>query len=399
MVRFSRTGMLALFWGLLASHTFGQDSTSSFAAKRDSLIAEVLRTNPGLQAFRAEASGAETRIPQSNAWEDPQITVSFMDNPTSSANFLRDGMERQYGILQMVPFPGKKSAAEDAATSGAQAAWKNVQARERILISEVKIQFAMLYSAQRRIEVNAEDQQLLGQMISSVQSKYSVGLASQADVLRLQIELSKLENQRATLEHELRVPEAMLNTLRSQPMTAPIGRIGDMTLVPFRFQLAPLSETALASRNELSAMNFELAMKQSELRMAERERVPDLMFGGVYRQRVGFQDTWDVMFGISVPIAPWVSGKYSGKVEEREYGVQQGEDNIRDARNMIRFEVFDSWAKAKAHWEQADRFQTSIIPEARQALQALLSAYQTNKADFLSLLDSFRTLQMFRMEY
>jgi outer membrane protein TolC len=110
-------------------------------------------------------------------------------------------------------------------------------------------------------------------------------------------------------------------------------------------------------------------------------------------------DSWEVMVGVSIPIAPWVSGKIGGKIEENEFKVQRSEALVSDMETMIRFEVFDAWIKAKAHWEQAERYRTNIIPNAQQTMDALLAAYQTNKADFLSLIDSFRMLQMYKMEY
>ena len=87
----------------------------------------------------------------------------------------------------------------------------------------------MLYSAQRRAEVNEQNQQLLEQIITSARSKYSVGNGDQSDVLKVQVELARLQNELSTLNQELTSSEAMLNALRSAPTTAPIGRLADIT--------------------------------------------------------------------------------------------------------------------------------------------------------------------------
>lgn len=378
-------------------------STTLFSQQSDSVslssfITEALNANYRLKASRSSVQAAHARLPQATMWSAPQVSVNLMENPLSSINPL-NGMEREYSITQMIPFPGKNASVQSAAKANVLFAEDVYGAEERSIITEVKKQYAMIYSAQRRIEVNGANQDLLKQMISSVRSKYSVGLASQADILRLEIELSKLENQRATLEHDLRVPEAMLNTLRAAPTTAPIAKLPEIILTSFSLNKDELAARAVAQRKELSAMKNEVEMNKADLTMAQNDRYPDLMIGGLYKEKTGMPDTWELMFGVSIPIAPWVSGKIGGRIEENEFKLQRSEALVSDMETMVRFEVIDTWTKAKAHWEQAERYRTSIIPNAQQTLESLLSAYQTGKADFLSLIDSFRMLQMYKMEY
>ncbi len=386
---------LLLFIGLLATKLPAQIEDSQLLS---TFIGEAIKANYKLKASRSTIQAANARVTQATMWEAPQMNISLMDNPLTSLSPF-NGMERDYSITQMIPFPGKNSSLQNAAKTNAAFSKNIYGAEERAIISEVKKQYAMIYSAQRRVEVNFANQELLKQMIASVRSKYAVGLASQADILRLEIELSKLENQRATLEHDLRVPEAMLNTLRAVPPENPVGKFPEIMLSPFSFNKAELVAQAIVQRKELSAMKNEIEMNRAELSMAQLERFPDMMVGGSYKQKTGMPDSWEIMFGVSIPIAPWVSEKIGGRIEESEFKVQRSESLVSEMELMIRFEVIDTWTKAKAHWEQAERYRTSIIPNGQQAFESLLSAYQTGKADFLSLIDSFRMLQMYKMEY
>jgi len=363
------------------------------------LIKEVKEANYKLKASRSSVSAANARIPQATMWTAPQISANLMDNALTSVNPLNN-MQREFSITQMIPFPGKNTAFEGMAKAGAELYQNLLLADERTIVAETKKEYAMVYSVQRRIDVNMENQELVKQMIGSVRSKYSVGLATQADVLRLEIELSKLQNERAALEQELRVAEGMVNTLRATPTTTPLARIPEIHFSGFSFTKENLIAQAVANRAELAAMKNDVAMNQAELSMSKLEWYPDIMVGGLYRQYVGgISDRWDVMVGVSIPIAPWVSGKIGGKVEEGEYKVQRSQNLVGDMETMVRFEVVNAYSKAKAEWEQVERYRTNIIPNAQQALDALLAAYQTNKADFLSLIDSYRMLQMYRMQY
>ncbi len=365
----------------------------------DSLLAEVLRNNPQLQAARMRINSAETRIAQVQAWDDPQVGLEFYATPITSPNPIKDGMETDYSIQQMIPFPGKKSLTGDAARANVQMVEQSATTVERRLIADVKVAYAMLYSAQRRLDINAENQRLLNQIIESARAKYSVGIATQGDVLKAQVELAKLQNERSTLEQGRRSAEAMMNALRSVPSTTPIGRVADIVPREFRGTLDDLQRRALDSRPEIRGMKYEIEMNKAELAVSQRERLPDFMVRGTYKQMMEGTNLWAAMVGINIPIAPWASSKYSGKIEENELNIKVSEQSLADMQNMVQFEVRDAWVKAQSRWEQVERYRTIILPQAEQTLQSTLASYQTDKTDFLSLLDSYRMQQMLRMEY
>ena len=201
---------------LICAVTLLSQAQQTDSVSLSSFINDALNANYKLKASRSSVQATRARIDQATMWEAPQVAVSMMDNPFTSLNPL-NGIEREYSITQMIPFPGKNASAQNAAQANVSFAEDVYGAEERAIIAEVKKQYAMIYSAQRRIDVNLANQELLKQMIASVRSKYAVGLASQADILRLEIELSKLENQRANLEHDLRDGSISVLALSSNP--------------------------------------------------------------------------------------------------------------------------------------------------------------------------------------
>jgi outer membrane protein TolC len=365
----------------------------------DSLIALSLKNNFQLQGERAGVNIAKTSIGSATMWEAPLFSVAWMDIPTASSNPL-EAMERVYAFEQMIPFPGKNSTRRNAAESAAAMAEANYQAAEQNLILLVKKQFIMIYTAQRRLEVNAENQQLARQMIAAVQVKYAVGQSGQADVLRLETELSLLENQTAQLTQDLHRATAMLNTLCNQPLSRALIRLPEIILSPFTPFSEELQQIAVSRRRELAAMNSEVEMNRAEWLMARQERYPDWMTAGLYRERGdGRPDSWEIMLGLTLPIAPWYNKKLHSRIEAGRYRLEQSQVEWQSMESMIRFEVHQSWLEVKTSRERVDRFRQSILPNAQQSMEVLLSAYQTGQADFTTLLDSFRMLQMYKDDY
>ena len=395
-----RLGILfALASALNCTLLLSQPIDTTRIVRLDSLIAEVVQHNAELQSAHAGSQAASARIAQASAWDDPQMNVRWMETPASSANFLGDAMERELGLTQAIPISGRKSSETAAAQSFARATSASTLALQNNLVMETKKNFAILYSAQRRLLLNYESERLLKQMMQAVQTRSGVGLATQADVLRLQIEQSKLENDRAIIEHEIYSAQELLNALRGGAPHAPLGWVPDISLRDFAYVVGALEMRAVENRMELASARAMTDMSLAELSAAKRERLPDLMLGGSYRSFAAMPSTWELMLGVSIPIAPWSSGKYSGKIEEQEQRVVQSQAMARETEIRIRFEVHDTWIKARAHWQSAERYRTHILPDAEQALETLRSQYQTGRADFLSLLDAFRMLQMFRTEY
>ena len=376
----------------------GQTNSQDSIVTLSQLTDQALQANPALQASRVRIQGAEARISQAAAWDDPQAGVEFYATPVTSANPFKDGMETDYFLQQMIPL-GKKSPMEEAARANVRMVEQQSANVERNLVAQVKSAYAMLYAAQRRLGVNAENERLLNQIIESARGKYSVGITSQSDVLKAQVELAKLENERAGIEEELRAAEAMMNALRGVPASTPIPRVAEIEVRDFPGTPDQLEQRARERRPELLAMQAEIDMNKAELVASKRERIPDLMLRGTYKQMTEGTDFWAAMIGINIPIAPWSSGKYSGRIEENEVNVRSGELNLADMKNMAASEVRNAWVRTGSRLEQVRRYRGAILPQAEQTLQSTLVSYQTDKTDFLSLLDSYRMVQMFRMEY
>ncbi len=390
--------------GLLAVSTYAQErpaATSSLDSNLtiEQFLNEALSNNPGLRAVRLREQSASAQIAQAGAWDDPQAGVEFYATPITSANPFTDGMETDYFLQQMIPFPGKKGSMVDAAEANAKMAAQSTLTAGRALAEEGKRAFAMLYSAQRRLEVNEENQRLLDQIIVSARSKYSVGMGTQADVLKVQVELARLQNEHAVLDQEVSSATAMLNALRNRPGTTPVGRVADIPLDSLSIPLDSLLQLSLGSRPELQGMQYEIEMNRSELSASRKEWFPDLMLKGTYKQMRDQKDQWAAMVGINIPIAPWGIGKYSGKNEENEAKLRGSEESLINMRNMVQSEVRDTYAKVQSRRQQIERYQTHILPQAEQSLNSSLASYRIDKVDFLTLLDSYRTLEMFRMEY
>jgi len=397
LVRLAASLVILLGAGVRAS----SQSEKEPILKLDDLIKEAIENNPQLRAAKRQAEASWKKVDRATAWEAPQVGVEFYQTPTKSfPNPAKDGMETDYFIQQMFPFPGKLSAAGNSAENNARMTDEGYKALERKVISEVKSAYYELYLVQRKIQINAENQDLMRQFVQIAQKQYEVGTGQHHEVLRAQVELSELINEGVILQKEKRGAEAMLNTLLSRSTDSPLGYVTDpdVSLPPLTFeQLRPI---ALDSRPEVHAMQYAIEMNRSELQLSRREYFPDFMLRLAYKDMAETPNNfWSAMVGINVPLAFWSKDRYTSKVEENELNVRRAEEEFNSMKNMTLFEVQDALVKVQANQNLVLLYKNTVIPQARQTLETTIIAYQTGRSMFLWLIDIYRTLLNAQLSY
>ncbi len=367
----------------------------------DELVAEALQNNPQLRSARNQTAAARTKVDQATSWDAPQIGVEFYQTPIQSfPNPLRNGMETDYFIQQMIPFPGKLSAMGKSAESNAGMMEQGYKALERRIIRDLKYAYFELFHVQREIQVNAENQELMKKFTEITRKQYEVGMGQQADILRAQTELSTLINQGVSLLKEKKVMESMINTTMSRPANAPLGYVPEVEYTAPQWTFEQLRPLALENRPELKGMNFNIDMNNAELSGSKREYYPDIMARVMYKNMSDTKDDfWSAMVGINIPLAFWSSGKYTSKVEENELNVRKAEDDLASMRNMVSFEVQDALVKVQSNYNLLLLYKNTTILQAEQTLQATLSAYQTGKTEFLMVIDAYRMQLMAKLDF
>ncbi|MCB7128862.1 MAG: TolC family protein, partial [Candidatus Brocadiales bacterium] len=108
-----------------------------------------------------------------------------------------------------------------------------------------------------------------------------------------------------------------------------------------------------------------------------------------YMQSDTIADSWRSQVGMNIP---WIWGKHRAKVRETKENVQAAEADYQAVQNDVLYEVKDLWVKAINAQSTAKIYSENVIPLAEQSLKAAITEYKTGKVDFLTLMDSERTL-------
>ena len=400
MIRFlpkARIATRLIFYLLIPISIYAQTADDSLNA----LVREALQNNPQLKAARSQTLAQRTKINQVTAWDPPQVGISFYQTPIQSfPNPIKNGMETDYYIQQMFPFPGKLSNMGKSAENNAEMYAQQYKELQRSVINELKSTYFELFYVQKKIEINKENQILLQQLVKITAKQYEVGTGQQADMLRAQTELSTLINDGVNLEKEKRNVETMLNTILSRPAYGTFPQISVIEDTIPSWNYSELSTLAFENRPELKAMHYNIKMNEAELAASKLEYYPDFMVQLMYKNMTGTtKDFWSTMIGVNIPLAFWSKDKFTGKVEENKININTAQEQLNASKNMVAGQVQNALIKIQSNNNLIDLYKNTVIPQAQQTLQTTLAEYQTGKTEFLMIIDAYKMVLMAKQDY
>jgi cobalt-zinc-cadmium efflux system outer membrane protein len=296
-------------------------------------------------------------------------------------------------------FPTKLSTRKDIASAATNGARWGKTAKIVEIIARVRSAYAMLWDARTRLAINIENQQSLDQILRTAQTQYSVGQASQQEVLKTSVELAKAHSNEAVIRQEIVSAESMLHAILNRPNTVPIGLVTLDSLNSIQHSVTTLLQYSSDHHPMLSQDSLNIVESDLMVSMAKQEYIPDFK---ISVERVTYPMTgmkaWSVMAGITIPFAPWSLSKASARVQEAQADRSMRQSMQQANRNMVEASIRESFARVKAYQTQVQSFEQTILPQSTQSLQSSLGEYQSGRTPYLMLLDAFRMNQDMRME-
>ncbi len=388
-------------WAALAAPLSAQSPPSEGAALTlDEVLALAQARNPRLQALQAAAEAAAYRAPEASALPDPMLQLGVMnfglpdfntDMPTSMAPSVQ--------VMQMLPFPGKLSLKGDIAAygtemaeAGADEAWWDVRGRASSM-------FYDLYSLDRRIEVMRSTLALLEDFQQVAKAMYVAGTGRQADVLRADVEVARMDGEVRKMQAMRETMAARLNALLDRPADTevPSPVLGSLPLdVPGRDTLRAWADE---SRPVLARgrAGVEQAEKRSEL--AHRQIWPDLTVGFTYGQRdrgMGVERMGSAMVGFSIPVH---AGKRQFAARDEAAAMERlAEAELGSLKADVDARIGELLAELERTRTLTALYRDEVIPEAHATVESAFSSYRVGDVDFMTLVDAQMTANQYEGE-
>ncbi|MBL8207893.1 MAG: TolC family protein [Blastocatellia bacterium] len=365
------------------------------------LVEEVLAQNPEIIAMRRNFDMMRARVPQAKALPDPTLNLGYTGNAIPLPPFdIQKGdpaSARVVSVMQEIPYPGKLAIKGKMANVEAEAEWWNYEQVQANVIAEVKDAYFDLFYLHKAIETVTKNKDLLEKFTKIAEASYAVGKGLQQDVLKAQVEVSKLIEQLTLLEQRRQIAEARLNSLLFREPETPVGKPTDIKPQDFSLGLLELNQLALANYPTLKAQRRKIDREQYGVELAKKEFYPDFSVGVTYFNRPGMPEMYGVNVGVKLPVF-W-GQKQRPAVAEATASAAVEKQRLDNVTLQLFFRIKDRFLSATTAQRLVKLYGTTIIPQSSLSLESAIAGYEVGKVDFLTLLDNLVTLLNYELNY
>lgn len=396
-MRIINVGILAML--ISAAMTAGGQEAQP--ARLSELVDEALHKNPDIIAALRGWEAAAQFPTQVSTLPDPQVAIQHFSvgSPRPFAGFTTSNFAYiGFGISQDLPYPGKLKLKEEAAQQNAAVAREKFQAVKRAVVQQVKETYFQIAYVQETLGVLERNGRLLEQIERIADARYRVGQGSQQDVLKTQLQRTKLLREIAHHHQLMGIAQAQMRKLLNRPPDSADFRTEPLVETPLRYTSDELLARARTDNPEISGQQETVKRQSLQVEMARKDRYPD--FGVQYMwQRTGpdFPSYYMLTFSARLPIyrRRKLDPELAQATKELNRSRREYESQVQNAY----FEVRDQYIAAQTASEVLKIYHDGLIPQALSTYQAGLAAYQTGKQDFETLLSAFLDVLNFDEEY
>lgn len=374
-------------------------SAAASASETNALTLErairvALEHNPELRAARGRVEAAAGRAHQARLWSNPELELTAEDWPAGSGF---SDAKQTVGVVQALPFPGKKRLDRDIGAAGVRVTQAEFELRRRELIREVKAAFFEVLAAQERVAVTGRLVEIAEAVAQAARKRVEAGAAADQEQLRAEIAVEQARAERDGFARELTSARQRLVTLLGRPDWKDVPVAGTLaeTADIARFDQAP--GRWLDAHPGLVAARTMRERAELELRRARLEPYPDVKLGVAGGREGGADRSSIVEFRVSLPLP--ILDRSKGRQQEARANAAIAEAEALAVEQRLRQAWTTAFERLRTAAGRASSYRERILPKADQALRLVQRGFEEGKFGLIDLLDTQRTAAETRRAY
>ncbi len=363
-------------------------------------LEQALVGNDALQKAQAQFRAATERVRQAGVLPDPKLNVQYYLVPIET----RTGPQNAaVGISQSVPWLNKLSLRRQLRDHEAVIAEVKLAAVELDVVRQVKeayVEYGYLGRSRQMVSDNIE---LLRYLEGVARSQYTSGKSTYFDVLKIQIELAKSEEQDRSLVDQAGPLRVYINSLlgseperaRAIPTILPQAVLtrGEDEILTIALENAPILHEA----------QERIARARTGRELAERDFYPDFNFSlkTIFTGSAEFGAPKDsgkdpIIAGVTVNL-PIFRDRRHGKVAEQQAAISSAQFFRQQQARKLSTEIEQSLYGYREAERRIALYNDDLLPKTRQQLEVAINGFQNGQVSILELIDAEQNLLNFEL--
>ncbi len=223
-------------------------------------------------------------------------------------------------------------------------------------------------------------------------------------MVKLQAEMTRDQNRLDELRIQRVALEAGLNRLLDRPARSPIGKVVLERRGEVAVDYDRLFGLGRNQRPEAIGALLRVEKDEKRIELARRDYWPDVTVGASFVNVLGRdienpppdngKNVWALSASVNIPIQ---RRKYDAAVQEAAEDKIASQEGYRDVVSSIEEAIRTAGFTLETKSEQIRLFESTLQPQAEQALRSAEAAYSSGTLGVLDLLDSERVLLNIRL--
>jgi outer membrane protein TolC len=363
------------------------------------LVQEAEQKNPQIAAS-FHAWQASRNVPkQVSALPETQVSVQqfSVGSPRPFAGYSNsDFAYIGFGASQDIPYPGKRQLRASVAEHEADSMEAQTDSVRRTVVGNLKMVYFHLAYIQQTLGVLQRSDALLTQVQEAAEARYRVGQGNQQDVLKAQLQHTKILQEIAHHHQEEGLLEAQIKQVLGRPQESADIVAETLALRTLPYTAAELLQRAREQNPDVHSKQASIRQHEIQVELAHKNFRPDFNVQYTYEHNASqFRDYYMATFGIRLPNR----GRQKAELAEAQENQERARQELDAESQRVLSEVRQQYVRARTSEERLKIYSDGLVPQSEATFQSALSAYQSNRQDFESLLSGFLDVLNLDLEY
>jgi cobalt-zinc-cadmium efflux system outer membrane protein len=363
------------------------------------LLQEAEQKNPQIAASFHAWQASRSVPKQASALPETQLSVQqfSVGSPRPFAGYSNsDFAYIGFGASQDIPYPGKRQLRGRVAEHEADSMEAQTDSVRSTVVGNLKMVYFRMAYIQQTLGVLQRSDTLLTQVQEAAEARYRVGQGIQQDVLKAQLQHTKILQEIAHHHQEEGLLEAQIKQVLGRPQESADIVAETLTLRALPYTAAELLQRAREQNPDVHSKHATVRQQETQVELAHKNFRPDFNVQYEY-EHTGSQarDYYMATFGIRLPNR----GRQKAELAEAQENQERARQELDAESQRVLSEVQQQYVRATTSEERLKIYSDGLVPQSEATFQSALSAYQSNRQDFESLLSGFLDVLSLDLEY
>src|SRR6266852_343996 len=363
------------------------------------LVQEAEQKNPQIAAS-FHAWQASRNVPkQVSALPETQLSVQqfSVGSPRPFAGYSNsDFAYIGFGASQDIPYPGKRQLRASVAKHEADSMEAQTDSTRRTVVGNLKMVYFRLAYIQQTLEVLQKSDELLNQVQEATEARYRVGQGNQQDVLKAQLQHTKILQEVAHHHQEEGLLEAQIKQVLGRPQESPDTVAEPLRVRALSYSAGELLQRAREQNPDVRSRQASIRRQETQVELAHKNFRPDFNVQYTYEHTASqFRDYYIATFGIRLPNR----GRQKAEMAEAQQNQERAGKELDAESQRVLSQVQQQYVRAKTSEERLNIYRDGLIPQSEATFRSALSVNQSYRQEFKSLLSGFIDVLNLDLEY